>query len=416
MLLYEKTIKELNVFYLWGGGMKRVASEPYRVFFPVAILASVLGVMMWPMYYGEYLGFYPLLGHARVMIEGFVGGFAVGFLGTALPKMLGVAGFRLWQVLVMLVLHVGLCVAHLVGEWRVGDGLFVGLMLVLFGCVVPRVLGRKESPPAGMVLAGMGLLCGVFGAFWGAFLLDIGGENGFLFSQRLLYQGFILLPLLGVGSFMFPMILGTEDDGELSGRDWRRRACWAWIVGVLIVGSYYVEVMGYAREMSWCRLVVAGWWLFGACGCLRWKISKGVMAHGLRAGVGCLLLALLARGVMEHYRVTLDHILYIGGFGLITMIVATRVIFGHSGQGDKFKRWLKPLVVCVALVLLAMATRVSADFIPVMRVSHHVYAAVCWVVVSVIWGVAVLPSVRRTPPVKREVKGFDLMDVDFREK
>ncbi len=399
--------------------VQKIASEPYRVFFPVAILASVFGVMLWPMFYGEYLSFYPSLAHARMMIEGFVGGFAIGFLGTAMPKMLGVQGFKLWQVLLMLALHVSVCVVHLLGKWQLGDGLFVVLMLVMFSCLIPRVLRRKESPPPGLVLAGMGLLCGTFGAFWGAFLTSYDlGYYSFLFSQRLLYQAFILLPILGVGSFMFPMILGVKDKA-LDARAWRRRAYLAWIVGVLIIGSYWIDVMGYPQEMSWCRLGVAGFWLFSECGCLRWRIEKGVMSHSLRAGIGCVLLGLLARAVMEQQQIALDHIIYIGGFGLVTMIVATRVIFGHSGQGDQFKRWIKPLVVCVALLLLGMATRVSADFIPVMRISHHVYAAICWVVVSVIWGIAILPSVRKLPPEKKKKveagKAFDLMDVDFRK-
>ncbi len=397
----------------------KFASEPYRVFFPVAILASVLGVMLWPMFYGEYISFYPSLAHARMMIEGFVGGFAIGFLGTAMPKMLGVQTFRLWQVLLMLALHLSLCVAHLLGKWQLGDGVFVALMALMFSILIPRIMQRKQLPPPGMVLAGMGLLCGMFGAFWGAFLEDYDGSYyGFLFSQRLLYQAFILLPLLGVGSFMFPMILETEDKGKLSGKAWRRRAYLAWIAGVLIIGSYWFEVMGYTRAMSGCRFIIAGLWFASECNCLRWKVGRGVMAQSLRAGIGCVLLALLAVALVNKQKVALDHILYIGGFGLVTMIVATRVIFGHSGQGDKFKRWIKPLVVCVALLLLGMATRVSADFIPVMRISHHVYAAICWVVVSVIWGIAILPSVRKLPPEKKEMKakkGFDMMDVDFRK-
>lgn len=121
------------------------------------------------------------------------------------------------------------------------------------------------------------------------------------------------------------------------------------------------------------------------------------MSHSLRAGIGCLLLALVAVAVVQQQKIALDHILYVGGFGLITMIVATRVIFGHSGQGHQFNRWNKALVICVGLILLGMATRVSADFLPRVRNSHHVYATICWVAVSIIWGIAILPSVRRRP-------------------
>ena len=64
--------------------------EPFRVFFPLALIMGVLGVCLWPLYYGGCLSYYPMLTHARVMVECFVGGFALGFLTTALPKMRGV--------------------------------------------------------------------------------------------------------------------------------------------------------------------------------------------------------------------------------------------------------------------------------------------------------------------------------------
>jgi uncharacterized protein involved in response to NO len=123
--------------------------------------------------------------------------------------------------------------------------------------------------------------------------------------------------------------------------------------------------------------------------------------------------------VIEQHRVALEHTLYIGGFGLITMIVATRVIYGHSGQGAKFQRWVKPLVACVALLLLAMATRVSADFMPAIRNTHHTYAAICWVVVSAIWALAVFPFLHRRPPVVKAKPASpvkSVLDMDFRKK
>jgi len=105
---------------------------------------------------------------------------------------------------------------------------------------------------------------------------------------------------------------------------------------------------------------------------------------------------------------------------LITMMVATRVIYGHSGQGAKFQKWMKPVVACVALILLGMATRVSADFIPHLRVSHHIYAAFCWVTVSIIWGIAVLPSVKKYPfpqklIVPTSAKKPSVMEMNFRK-
>ncbi len=58
-------------------------SEPYRLLFPAGILASVIGVSLWPLLYAGWLAYYSGEAHARLMIQGFVGAFAIGFLSTA---------------------------------------------------------------------------------------------------------------------------------------------------------------------------------------------------------------------------------------------------------------------------------------------------------------------------------------------
>lgn len=396
-----------------------LASEPYRIFFPVALVVGVLGVLLWPAFYAGWLGYYPNMAHARVMVEGFVGGFAVGFLGTAMPKMLATSSFRLWQVLVLLLLYVGYCVAHLSGYLRLGDGFFAVTVVMLVVCLAARVMRRGSLPPPGMVLALMGLVAGVGGALWTAFVAGGGGISAYFFAQRLLYQAFILLPILGVGSFIFPMILGYKNKQSPGvGKRWRNKALEAVLVGVLIIATYWVEVRGAQSEMSAARALLCFVWLTKESGWLARTGTRGVMAVSLRLGILCLLGGMVATALMQQQKIALEHTLYIGGFGLITMMVATRVIYGHSGQGQQFQKWIKPLVVLVVLLLLTMATRVSADFMPRVRISHHVYAAILWVLVSIIWGIAVVPSVRRRafPVFKKEPsKKPTLMNVNFRK-
>lgn len=410
------------------------AGEPYRVFFPVALVAGVAGVALWPLFYGKVLPYYPSFAHARLMIEGFVGGFAIGFLGTALPKMLSTPPLRVWQVAVLLCLHLGYCTAHAMGETRPGDAMFAAMMALMLGFLAVRAAKRRAVPPPGMVLTLLGLLCGVFGAVWWALFTVSGNFTVTLFAQRLLYQAFILLPLLGVGSFIFPMILGTPNrHAQLAGARvsgaWLRKAGEAFLVGLLLIATYWIEVKGKPQMMSWTRFALCAVWLGKESGWMRLKAGKGVMTWSLRAGIVCLLGALVATALLQKNRVALEHTLYIGAFGLITMVVATRVIFGHSGQGHLFQKWIKPLVVCTGLVLLGMATRVSADFMTHINdqimMTHHIYAAVCWIVVSVIWGVAILPSVRKQPfpsvlaprkkPDPAKSKPGSVMDMDFRK-
>ena len=73
------------------------AGEPFRFFFPVGVLAGLVGAALWPLHFGGTYAPYPALAHARIMAEGFLGGFAFGFLGTALPRMLSAPPLRLLE-------------------------------------------------------------------------------------------------------------------------------------------------------------------------------------------------------------------------------------------------------------------------------------------------------------------------------
>jgi len=47
-------------------------------------------VLLWPLYVWHITAVYPGLAHSRIMVEGFLTCFVVGFLGTALPRLLDV--------------------------------------------------------------------------------------------------------------------------------------------------------------------------------------------------------------------------------------------------------------------------------------------------------------------------------------
>jgi len=58
---------------------RELAAEPFRLFFPAAILAAVLGVASWPLHFAGLLANYPGGSHARLMTHGFFGGLILGF-------------------------------------------------------------------------------------------------------------------------------------------------------------------------------------------------------------------------------------------------------------------------------------------------------------------------------------------------
>jgi len=93
------------------------------------------------------------------------------------------------------------------------------------------------------------------------------------------------------------------------------------------------------------------------------------------------------------YRVSLLHLTLIGGFAVITFVVATRVVFGHSGNLARLKGRNRWLLIAVALMLFGMATRISGDFSPKILASHYIYGSLIWIAGMLLWAGHVLPKV-----------------------
>lgn len=97
-------------------------------------------------------------------------------------------------------------------------------------------------------------------------------------------------------------------------------------------------------------------------------------ANALGAAIRIALIGLLAGyftvSFFPAYRVSLFHLLLVGGFAVIMFVVATRVIFGHSGNSNLFDRRNRWLRVAVGLMLFGMATRMSGDFWPKLMASQ----------------------------------------------
>src|SRR5215210_485063 len=105
---------------------KRIAfaelgGEPFRIFFPAGVLAGIIGVSLWPLYFTHITEFYPGLGHARIMACGLFGAFIFGFLGTAMPRMLSAKPLHVFQVIPLVLMHLGMVVAFAASKIFLGD-------------------------------------------------------------------------------------------------------------------------------------------------------------------------------------------------------------------------------------------------------------------------------------------------------
>jgi uncharacterized protein involved in response to NO len=374
-------------------------TEPYRFFFPQAVLAGLLGVSLWPLYFLHLTEFYPGLAHIRIMTLGFFGGFIFGFLGTAMPRMLSAQQFRPWETAVLLGLHAAMVLGYAAQKLFLGDTISLLLLLVFAACVARRAASRKDTPPPGFVLVGLAFLSVTVGTALAIAQNFYELPAVWINLQRLLSsQGFVLLPILGIGPFILPRFFGMESAHDFPETlappaMWWRKAGLAVTAGALILGSFFLEASGRERAAYALRFGVTLVYLLLEFPLYRAPKLGNVFGLALRVALLMVLTGFLCVFFFPQLRVSLLHLTLVGGFALITFVVATRVFFGHSGQLDLLKKANRWFLVALGLMLFGMATRISGDLWPKIMVSHYVYGSVLWATGVLIWSWRVLPKV-----------------------
>lgn len=280
-----------------------------------------------------------------------------------------------------------------------GDILFL-VVLVTFGASAVRLWPhRKDLPPPGFIGAVIGLGCGGIGALLQ--LVDTVLELPdfvYLFSKLLLYQGFLLLPVLGIGAFILPVFMGYDKKGHAwrppashaggagdtprivhPPAAWHKEAGLITGVAALLIGSFALEATGLIRLGYLLRLVVLVLYFARYTPLHRRPTIRGALSWHMRLALGSILFGYaLAAAWPDHFTAWL-HLSFMTGFGLLIFAVAGRVILGHGGRQPLFTARWPALWVVFTLIALAMVTRVSADWMPASRFTHYAYAALCWI-------------------------------------
>jgi uncharacterized protein involved in response to NO len=375
-------------------------AEPFRIFFPLATLIGISGVSLWPLFFSGLHKFYPGPMHARLMIEGFLGGFVIGFLGTAVPRLLSAPVLRAWQVWLLVILHLLVAGLHIGHQMFAADAAFATQLLVFASFMLSRLRRRAELPPPSFVLVALGYFSGLAGV-----LLWIAGTKGIVSGEWMLTGGmwlneaFLFLLVLGVGGFLLPRFLRIEglpplDEERKASSAWLGRALFSLAVGGAFLASYWFQAAraaGHGAILS--RAVATLLFLL-----LMVPVHRGRGWN--RAVPQAVLIALLALvcGVLfpwfaEGQRVAGLHIVFLAGFSVITFTVATRVVLGHSGNERLFETSLPSLCVATAMLLAGAVLRAWGDFSP-QRPALLDGASYLWMAAALIWGIAILPKVR----------------------
>jgi len=354
---------------------------------------------MWPMWFAGWLPSYPGSpgdAHARIMIEGMFGAFVVGFLGTAFPRLADSPRLRRGEGLVLLALWLATTFSHGVGRVNAGDAAFSALMAASLAVFLGRwIFAHRDTPPPGVTLAVAAMAIAGTAA---ALLSRSGGwwmgAQGAHFARLCLYQGFTILPLLGIGPYLLPRFFGRPsshdfDDSPRPPAGWWPRLAASLACGGAIVATFAIEAGGHLILGPAARAVVVTFCLARHTPVFRRARQPNTPATAVRWAAVSIILGFASAAAWPALRAGALHLYFVSGIGLITFAVATRVVLGHAGRHDLLSGRIVSVRWIIGLAVLASTTRMSADFLPHIRTSHLVYAALAWLIVSILWLAAI---------------------------
>lgn len=381
----------------------RIADEPFRLFFPLGVFYALIAVVYWPLSV-THLAFQniPIEFHVWLQIYGFLWAFILGFLGTAVPRLTKAAPLPIGLVGTIASLQAAIAGSLYFEKEPWAHALFALSVMLFASALIKRFRLRQNKLPPSFIFLPFGLLSGLIGASLMAaiqFGLEWQFDTLYTLARLLLTQAFVLFLIMGVGGFLIRSWLGhapplpvgengkpitvmpASNSGQLI----------LLFMAILLILSYILEASLWPHPAQILRAAVCTF-----LGCHLMKIhrppaDKKPGSRLLILGVWLLLAGLWGRALSpEIYRLAFLHLTLIGGFSLITITVATRVVLSHSGNGHLLVKPLTGLSWAAGFILFGMIARFGADFTPDAFAHHLLYGGLSWVLGLCLWAWFVL--------------------------
>lgn len=377
--------------------MGTLGREPYRLFFPLALVAAWVGVSHWFLYGYGYLEAYSGLGHAIILTQGMFLAFACGFLMTALPartagKPAHAVEIAVCAAAVIAVVAAGYLQRFVVAELAYGLG-----MLGLAAFAVRRLLDGRAGrrAPNAFVLLPLGCVAGVVGAGLVIRMMRGNGSiEGYLIGRELVQQGVFLMFAIGAGALIVPLVRGARPPADPTGtpRDWLARLVFA-SAGVAIVGTFWLE-LDHPRAALAARAAVLAV-AFLATGAAGWPRRPGLHRRLVTLSIWMVPTGFAAAALYPEHAVAALHVAFLGGLAMLAFTVAAHVTLGHGGREDVMRRWTLRVAAFGGLFLIALILRLSAHRYPEHYFQVLGVASAVWIAGSIAWAALVIPSLVR---------------------
>ena len=386
---------------------KLFCKEPYRVFFPLGILAGAIGASHWLFYalgwQASYSGFF----HASVQIKSYMFCFVIGFLLTAMPRFSGTSptsGRELSSFLLFVLLNLFFLIIQ---NWVGSETCFLILLLLLARFAFVRFFKKSGTvnPPTEFAWIPVAILHGITGSVLILLAQFQTGPMWFLKTGRVLSeQGFLLSIVVGVGGFLAPRLTGlftlakpSEIQVMTTSTYRRKRIQLHLLAGFALFASFWLEGLGFLHIAYAVRAAVVTVELFGSRSLPHPPLVSSLFAWLLWISMWMILAGSWVVLFFMNQRIPILHIVFIGGYALMTFSVGTMVVLSHGGEAPRLQKPLWILWVVAFGIGSALAFRILSSF----SAQHYFHllgvAASCWLFVGVSWLCFVAPKIVKIP-------------------
>ncbi|HEX7076833.1 MAG TPA: NnrS family protein [Candidatus Eisenbacteria bacterium] len=387
-----------------GGEAKRAPGspaeppDPYRILFPMGVAYGIAGAALWPLH---ALGLipYPAQLHWTLMAQGFQHCFILGFLLTAMPSFMHAEHCRRSELVIAVVAMAGFGVAAVLGWAAATQACYLATLALIVAMAFRRRRQGAASPPVEFSLVAFGIALGAVGsAMIGGAALGLFDEPAPRLGIRLVWMGMILSAVLGVGGLLVPTFSAMREPLEIPGiarpHERRPRRILYGVVALLLLCSLILEGAGHAALGAILRAATASGVLL-----LVWKLFRrpgraDLLSYAIWAAGWSIFAGLWLMAFFPSHPLLGAHFVLIGGFGLLSAGIGTRVVVRHGGHPlPEEGRVLRPAVI--ALLAATLAARAAGELAPGPRLTLLAASALAWIAAWTVWAVGAAPRIRR---------------------
>jgi uncharacterized protein involved in response to NO len=383
--------------------------DPYRMFFPLGILIGLVGVSVWPMLAMGWISYPNPLWHIDLLLQGFLFAFILGFLLTALPRFSRTSPITTFELGFFLIFFVAGNLATFMNIFSIGRICFWINLTFLLIFAIRRFLRRQANPPPEFVFVGVGLLLGWIAAWirfdtWMPWPLGISE----LVGRRLISEGMVLMLVLGVAGKLVPMFFGFSKANPLvalgNAASVRGKLLFnGGIVFALLVSFLMEHALGWIQVALYLRAGVASFVFFATMKIHRKPLEKGMLVQVMRWSNWAVWLALWGAAIHPQYRVEVLHVLFIGGFGMMILGIATRVIVSHGNYPAEYEKNSFALGVAGWILFAALMVRSVSSLMGEKYFFMLGLAGSLWMLGLVLWGIFFVPKAVKILPKSMNV-------------